>query len=89
MGRIVHLNFAKEYKKELPKSICLQGVLTPLISRSFLVTSKYSCHLGKHAVFIGKHHIEATPDFVNEVVKNCRPSCRKQSILMSSRIIRS
>lgn len=77
MGQIV-ARFREEYKKELPKSVPTRDSDTTNIAQFSSYLEKLLVPSRKHTDFHRKRIIEATPDFVNEVVKNCRPSCRSK-----------
>lgn len=77
MGQIV-ARFREEYKKELPKSVPTRDSDTTNITQFSSYLEKLIMPSRKHTDFHRKRIIEATPDFVNEVVKNCRPSCRSK-----------
>ena len=77
MGQIV-ARFREEYKKELPKSVPTRDSDTTNIAQFSSYLEKLVNPSIKHTDFHRKRIIEATPDFVNEVIKNCRPSCRSK-----------
>ncbi len=77
MGQIV-ARFREEYKKELPKSVPVRDTDTTNLAQFTFYLDKLLKPSHNHAEFHRKRIVEGTPDFVNQVVRNCRPSCRSK-----------